>query len=95
MWCFLPNPDMEYIVKKSKEILSSKTWREPKTVIFPQLKAMHKLSTDYSSTSLIEAAGIRHNGRYPVNCVRIACIYENKTVLGSRRVFNERIFFTP
>ena len=54
---------------------------------------MHKLSTDYSSTSLIEAAGIRHNGRYPVNCVRIACIYENITVLGSRRVLMKVFYY--
>ena len=29
-----------FIKKKRNEILSSKTWREPKTVIFPQLKGM-------------------------------------------------------
>ena len=38
-----------------------------------------------------EAAGIRHTGIYSVNCVHSACSSENKTVLGSRHVFDERI----
>ena len=38
---------MECIVKKiGNGILSSKTWQEPKTVIFPELKAAHTVSTD-------------------------------------------------
>ena len=41
---------------EKKGILSSKTWQEPKTVIFMQLKATHKLSTDYSLCWLIIAA---------------------------------------
>ena len=39
----------------------------------------------------VEAAGIRYNGLYSVNCVRIACSSENITVLVSRQVFDERI----
>ena len=38
-----------------------------------------------------EAAGIRHNGIYSVNCLHIACISENITVLGSHQSFYERI----
>ena len=38
----------------------------------------------------IEAAGIRHNALYSVNCVRIACRSGNITFLGSPQVF-ERI----
>ena len=43
----------------------------------------------------LEAAGIRHKGLYSVNCVRIACSSGNITVLGSRQVFDERIFDHP
>ena len=38
---------MECIVKKNQRNPFIKTWREPKTVIFPQLKEMSKLLTDY------------------------------------------------
>ena len=38
-----------------------------------------------------EAAGIRHNELYPVNCVRISCSSGNITVLGPPQVFDERI----
>ena len=44
-----------------------------------------------------EAAGIIHNGLYSVNCERINCNSENKTVLGSPQFFDEIIllqFFT-
>ena len=54
---------MECIVKKNRQkIISSKTWREPKTVIFTQLKEMHKLLTDYSSLwiSPVDSVGDRN-----------------------------------
>ena len=41
--------------RKTKEIISSKPCQEPKAVVFPQLKAMHKLSTDYILLCLIPA----------------------------------------
>ena len=44
-----------------------------------------------STFSDIEAAGIKHNGLYSVNCVNINCGSVNITVLGSPQVFDERI----
>ena len=38
-----------------------------------------------------KAAGIRHNGLYLVNCIRINCSSENITVLDSWQVCDERI----
>ena len=35
---------------------------------------------------ITEAAGIRHNELYSINCVRIACRSGNITVLGSPQV---------
>ena len=51
------------------------------------------------SLQLIEAAGIRHNEHYSVNCVHIACSSEkNITVLGSpqvlMKVFRRKFFYT-
>ena len=62
---------------KSEEILSSKTWWEPKTVIFPQLKAMRKLSTDYSSLWLIPAASMSYSWRSICHQLAIGlfCLY--------------------
>ena len=42
------------------EILSSKPWRGPKTVIFLQMKAMNKLSTGYSSLLIIPADSLQN-----------------------------------
>ena len=50
------NPNIKWIMKKIKEILSSKTWWEPKTVIFLPLKSIYTLSTDYISLCLITVA---------------------------------------
>ena len=44
--------------EKIKEFLSSKNWREPKNVKYPQLKAMHKLLTDYSVLWIISEASL-------------------------------------
>ena len=38
-----------------------------------------------------EDAGIKNNGLYSVNYIRIACSSGNIAVLGSRQVFDERI----
>ena len=39
-------------------MISSKIWRKPKAVLFPQLKEMHKLSTDYISLCIFLAASL-------------------------------------
>ena len=52
---------MEYIMKKIKEILSSKIWQEPETVMFSQLKPMRKLLTDYSLLWLIPEASLKQS----------------------------------
>ena len=42
---------------------------------------------------LMETVGIIHNELYSVNCVHIACSSKNITVVGSPRVFDERILY--
>ena len=47
---------MNWIKTFCNEILLWKTWQEPKTVIFTELQAMHKISTDYGLLCLISKA---------------------------------------
>ena len=55
---------------------------------------MFKSSNKSHQLTIVEAAGIKHNGLYSVNCVRLDCSSENITVLDSSQVFDERILFS-
>ena len=50
-----------------------------------------KCSRGIDSILFIGAVRIRQNRLYSVDCVRIACSYENITVLGSRQFFDEMV----
>ena len=61
--------------------LSSKTRKVPKTVIFPQVKAIHTLSTDYSSLCIIPAASSSRRAVLVVAVLHIGDLTWCKTVL--------------
>ena len=61
--------------------LSSKTRKVPKTVIFPQVKAIHTLSTDYSSLCLIPADYLPRRAVLVVAVLNIGDLTWCKTVL--------------
>ena len=53
------------------KILSYKNWKEPKTVIFTQVKAMHKLSTDYRLLCLIPTASLSRRAVLSIAVLKI------------------------
>ena len=61
--------------------LSSKTRKVPKTVIFPQVKAIHTLSTDYSSLCLIPTASSSRSAVLVIAVLHIGDLTWCKTAL--------------